>query len=96
MEWASAAIPATAGDAIDVPLSVRLPTAVTDVPLAAISGISRSPWSLAGLRNTVVDDIDEASSLWLPTVRLLYVLWLTNSSVGGLIVAPGSPVLPAA
>src|SRR5690348_11618062 len=59
----SAVQPAAAGAAMLVPLLVR-PTAVTDVPLAASSGSSRSLCAEAGLRNTEVADIADAVSSW--------------------------------
>jgi hypothetical protein len=66
----SATTPAAAGEAMLVPLLVSL-TAVTAVPLAAISGNSRSPWVLAGLRNTELPDMAPAVSSWLPTTSPL-------------------------
>ena len=60
--WISAATPAHAGDAMLVPLLVRF-TAVTLVPLAEISGSSRSPWLAFGLRKTELADMAEAVSL---------------------------------
>jgi len=76
--------PATAGAAKLVPDSVR-PTAVTAVPLAVMSGSSRSRVGDAGLRNTESPDMAPAVSSWLPTTRQLNVLWLTYPSEGGLM-----------
>src|SRR4051812_5902556 len=82
-DWTSAAVPATAGAEKLVPEFVS-PTTLTPVPLAAISGSSRSPWVDAGLRKIVLPDIAVAVSSWLPTDMLLKPLWLTNSSSGPL------------
>ena len=57
------------------------------MPLAAISGSSRSPCVELGLVNTESDAIPPAVSLWLPTVSRLKPLWLTNSSSGPLPAA---------
>ncbi len=66
----SAADPAAAGAAMLVPLLVS-PTASTKVPLAQISGSSRSLCGVEGLRKTDEPDMASALSLWLPTARLL-------------------------
>src|SRR5207344_3222871 len=61
--WISAAQPAAAGEAMLVPLMVS-PTVVTEVPLAAISGSTRSPCVLDGFRKTESPDIADAVSSW--------------------------------
>ena len=66
----SAVTPTAAGEAMLVPLIVR-PTVVTDVPFAAISGSSRSPWLEVGFRKTESEDIPPAESSWFPIARLL-------------------------
>src|SRR5665647_1416964 len=81
--WISAAPPATAGAAMLVPLKVS-PTVVTTVPLAAISGSSRSECDELGFLKTVSEAIPEAVSLWLPTLSRLKPLWLTYSVAGPL------------